>query len=389
MTTEAEIASSTWQRLLDDLASCFPYLDLETWGLRWIVARSAASVPAVPGLAKILATPTLDDGKYVHEKIQGRFREFHGPTSARSHDLVIERRAFLRPDLKVSLEQAILYRRGNALYPWLWEAFKTKGSFRIGNLRTDMVDVDTMEIWEIKPLASIDDAVLQLARYVVRYNCLAQIARLDARRRPLTPGQSLDIRVLLPFAMPGLSDDGRARLAIPFELVATPGIITYVLVKLPKPEEVAAASAAAEALRRLFKQLRTRRWGPGVGPRPSDVPEWVLGAGLAAGVILAVAAIILTAPEDVAVVGGGAAVARGGQLIGRLLQTAGLVVPRLAFAQPRVQAGRRAVTTVEVDEPPALGLRTAFGTLPAESTREAIAALCFMATLFAILDEPE
>jgi hypothetical protein len=47
------------------------------------------------------------------------------------------------------------------------------------------------------------------------------------------------------------------------------------------------------------------------------------------------------------------------------------------------------VTTVEVDEPPALGVRTAYGTLLAESAREAISALCFVATLFAVLDEPE
>jgi hypothetical protein len=378
-----------WQQLLRRLGGCVRHLDVETWGIRWAFAEAVGRGSSIPvELGITVAQPSADDGNRIHDKLQGRFVEYHGPASARGHDVVVERTAYLRPDIEVPLEAAVRHRPGQTIFPFLGQAFKTRGPQRIGNLRTDLADATTMEIWEIKPIGSLGDAVVQLAGYVARYNCLAQIplTRYRGAFRPLTPGTSLDLRVLLPFTLPLDGQDEHARLVVPFELVPLPGIIGYVILRLPTPGQVVTV-AVADALRRLLRELRRRRWRVNEPSSPPGIPEWLFYVPLAVGVALAAAGAVAAAPEEAAA--GGVYVSI--RTASALLSAAGVTLSGPAFAAPPAgptQPGRAASRQDPVPLPPAT-LRTAFGSVSADTAEEAVAVLWLLAALFAAIPPPD
>jgi hypothetical protein len=377
--------ASRWQTLIRRLGSCVRHLDVETWFIRWVFAAAVSRGSIVPAEAGItVAQPSMDDGKRIHEELQKRFVRYHGPASSRGHDLAVERTAHLRPNIEVPLESAVRYRPGQTIYPYLGQAFKTRGPQRIGNLRADMADVTAMEIWEIKPIGSIDDAIVQIAGYVARYNCLSQIplTRYRGSSRPLTPGTSLDLRVLLPFTLPLEGEDDRARLVVPFELIPLPGIVGYVILRLPKPGELVTV-AVADALRRLFREMRRRRWRV-YPPAPTPaIPEWVAFVPLAVGLVLAAAGAVVAAPEEAA----GAGIVVTARVVTRLLASAGLTLSGAASAAvPADAAPGTAATGQEVPMPPAT-LRTAFGDISAGTVEEAVAALWLLAGVFSSIPE--
>ncbi len=215
----------------------------------------------------------LEGGKAIHKFLQERYRQV---TDHLSHQIVIERRVWrggsFTPLRMASREAALA---GNYNLAALRMARISRTSRR-GHRRDDILDMTREGGWEIKPVSSAVEGVVQEAYYRFAYNFWAAVW-IDGWGRNvdpavLDPGENW-LRVHIPLLFPFIHPRNPKQLVTPWTMDYLPGLAFYFIFDIKLPQKVPDPIIIFEMeLMRAIEEMRRRAREEKSVPQPAPLP---------------------------------------------------------------------------------------------------------------------